>query len=100
MEKSSIIFLDVPFHTEHIQVIEKGNTDRLLGPVRSKCTKEQLTRSGSRNSKIDVQSGPPPHCQLFTESTLEFTVLFHSYSVEELKRIKKAYWGAVYRKEK
>jgi hypothetical protein len=101
ISKSSIIFLDKPFKTLHLQAISKEEADRLLGvPIGSETKKKMIHEAVvkkfeercSRWSTFPLSiKGRTVMVRIFAESTLEFSVPFHLYSVLQIKRIKKAY---------
>jgi hypothetical protein len=108
--KSSIIFLGHSFECSPLQIIKKGEVDRLLGfmlgveatddiihlPV---IEKFELRCAQWSNVSLSL-GGRVAMVRVFAESTIEYTAPFHTYSNTLMKDIKHAYWGAIYGKEK
>jgi hypothetical protein len=108
--KSSIIFLRTNFKCAPIQIIKKGEADRLLGLILGVEATEDVIhlpvikkfeqRCAQWSNASMSLGGKVAMVRVFTESTIEYMAPFHTYSNTLVKDIKYAYWGAIYGKEK
>jgi hypothetical protein len=107
--KSSILFLGPKFDSSQLQVIERQNRqaprlhDRHKGqqqPRPQEAVDKFINRCNFWSaSSLSIHSRTAM-IHIFAESTLEFTAPFHVYLPATRKVIKKAYWKAIYGKEK